>query len=152
RIASLPGIDHLTLTAVSLEATIRDPQEYFPEEQRSRQWSVFSVLRMLVELFFCPDEPNLGLYGAFGYDLAFQFDKIEYVLPRPQEKRDLVLFLPDALLVVDHRKQKATRYLYEFRAGDESTEGLPRIGASFPYQGRAAVQRSSDHAPGEFAA
>jgi anthranilate synthase len=152
QIAKSPAIDHLTLTAVALEATIREPQEYFSEEQRSRQCSVFSVLRALVELFFCPDEPNLGLYGAFGYDLAFQFDKIEYVLPRPQEKRDLVLFLPDALLVVDHRKQQAIRYLYEFRAGDESTEGLPRTGRSSPYQGRADVQVSRDHAPGEFAA
>jgi hypothetical protein len=51
---------------------VRAPSGRFAEEERSRQPSIFSVLRALVALFQHPDEPYLGLYGAFGYDLAFR--------------------------------------------------------------------------------
>lgn len=44
----------------------------FTEEDRSRQPSIFSIIRVIVDLFFTSADTNLGLYGAFGYDLAFQ--------------------------------------------------------------------------------
>ena len=47
----------------------------FTEEERSRQPTVFSALREIVAAFGC-DDPHLGLYGAFGYDLAFQFEPV----------------------------------------------------------------------------
>ena len=151
-LASFEALESCKLSAGSIEVTIRPAQQHFSEEQRSRQWSVFSVLRKLIDLFSSSEERDLGLYGAFGYDLAFQFEKIDYALSRPAQKRDLVLFLPDELFVVDHRKQQAFRYRYEFRIGGESTEGLPRTGTSLNYIGRPNVDKNRDHEPGEFAA
>ena len=64
---------------------------------------------------------------------------------------DLHLFIPDELIVVDHRKEQALRYAYEFRCGDLSTAGLPRdtpdveVGRGVPSEVRC------DHAPGEYA-
>lgn len=41
-------------------------EEYFPEEERSRQPSIFSVIRAIVRTFHSEGDPQLGLYGAFG--------------------------------------------------------------------------------------
>ena len=46
-----------------------------PEEERSRRPTVFSAIRQIIALFAGPDE-HLGLFGAFGYDLAFQFEPL----------------------------------------------------------------------------
>jgi anthranilate synthase len=124
----------------------------FPEEERSKQPSVFSVLRVLIDLFASAEEPHLGLYGAFGYDLAFQFEPIRLRLERPADQRDLVLYLPDELIVVDHRRERAVRRRYEFEVGGTSTLGLPRSGSTQPYRGATRVERERDHAPGEYAA
>jgi anthranilate synthase len=97
----------------------------FTEEERSRRPTVFSVLREIAGLFGCAD-PHLGLYGAFGYDLAFQFEPVRLAAERPADQRDLVLHLPDEIWVVDLRREEAIRYSYEFAAGGASTEGLPR--------------------------
>ncbi len=118
------------------------PGEHFPEELRSRQPSVFSILRGIIDLFSCPDEHHLGLYGAFGYDLAFQFEPMDYRLPRPKDQRDLVLYLPDRLVTVDHNREVAVRYDYEFETDGGSTRGLPREGAVQPYRaGQATAAR-----------
>ncbi|MBV9037784.1 MAG: hypothetical protein JO182_25065, partial [Acidobacteriaceae bacterium] len=49
----------------------------FPEEERSKQPSPFSLLRALVGEFRHPDDSRLALIGAFGYDLLLQFDPIK---------------------------------------------------------------------------
>ena len=54
----------------------------FPEEQRSKQPSAFSILRALTEEFRPVRDPRLALVGAFGYDLLFQFDPVQLRLPR----------------------------------------------------------------------
>ena len=54
---------------------IPEPAEQLPEEQRSRRPTVFSAIREIIALFAGPDDP-LALFGAFGYDLAFQFEPI----------------------------------------------------------------------------
>lgn len=123
----------------------------FAEEERSRQPSVFSVLRAVRDLFGSAVDPNLGLYGAFGYDLAFQFEPIAPARARQADQRDLVLYLPDTLLVVDHHRETAVRRSYEFCAGGASTEGLPRETQRAPYVAAAPGPRSRDHAPGEYA-
>src|SRR5919202_1248768 len=102
----LPAVERVEVTNDVLSGTVEPPSERFPEEQRSKQPSVFSVLRVLLDLFYSPAEPHLGLYGAFGYDLAFQFEPIRPRLQRPAEQRDLVLYLPDELVVVDHRRER----------------------------------------------
>jgi anthranilate synthase len=127
----------------------------FPEEQRSRQPSVFSLLRALVGLFRSAEDQHLGLYGAFGYDLVFQFEPMGLRLPRPADQRDLVLYLPDEILVVDHMRQVAATNRYEFAFGGISTVGLPRTTSCAGYRPECAPAEGpaeSDHGPGEYAA
>src|SRR5258708_18277037 len=90
-----------------ISGQIGESEERFPEEQRSRQPSIFSVLRALIDLFASPEDQHLGLYGAFGYDLVFQFEPMNLRLPRPGNQRDLVLYLPYEFLVVVHMRQSA---------------------------------------------
>ena len=104
-------------TASKLFLSVAEPQAVLTEEERSRAPSVFTVLRAIVQLFFSKQDSALGLYGAFGYDLCFQFDPIKYSLKRPDDQRDLVLFLPDEILVVDHFNAKAWTDRYEFELG-----------------------------------
>ena len=137
-----------------IEGEIRDSSERFPEEQRSRQPSVFTVLRALTDLFRSDRDEHLGLYGAFGYDLVFQFEPITLRLPRPADQRDLVLYLPDEILIVDHMRQQAALHRYEFTFSGRSTAGLSRATPEAPYRfdPSAAPPPENDHGPGEYAA
>jgi len=122
------------------------PAGTFSEEQRSKQPSLFSVVRALVHLF-APfgdealnnsnnvDGGQLGLYGAFGYDLTFQFEPIELKQKRDPNQRDLVLYLPDEILVIDKQRNGAWTILYEFETKDgQTTRGLERTGSDEPFQ------------------
>ena len=140
------------VSAHRVAGRIREPERRFSEEERSKQRSAFSLLRALVDLFYSADDPHLGLYGAFAYDLAFQFEPIPHRLPRPADKRDLVLFLPDELVIVDHTRRVAVRHEYDLAVGTASTRGLPRTGPVVPFRTADRVERTSDHAPGEYAA
>jgi anthranilate synthase len=97
----------------------------FTEEERSRRPTVFSALRQIIAALHGPD-PHLGLYGAFGYDLAFQFEPVRLRHTRPAAQRDLVLHLPDQLYVLDRKRETATCYSYDFEVAGAATEGLPR--------------------------
>jgi anthranilate synthase len=151
-LAALPGVTLGTRSDDAIAGTVAASRERFAEEERSRQPTLFSVVRVLVDLFHHPDEPHLGLYGAFGYDLAFQFEPIRMKLERPPDQRELVLYLPDELVVVDHQRRLATRRRFDFEVGGRATAPHPREGASAPYVGAPAVVRSRDHEPGEYAA
>ena len=114
----------------------------FTEEERSRRPTVFTALRAIVSALGC-DDPHLGLYGAFGYDLAFQFEPVRQRLARPDGQRDLVLHLPDEIWVLDRRREEAVRYRYEFQVGEASTVGLPRV---TPEVDDRAARRAGDPA------
>jgi len=119
---------------------IPEPDREFTEEERSRRPTVFSALREIAAAFGCED-PHLGLYGAFGYDLAFQFEPVRLRRERPAGQRDLVLHLPDEIWVLDRKREEAVRYAYEFEAGGESTAGLERVTArTGPQQGPGFVR------------
>ena len=154
QLAVLPAAEIRHRGAERIDGEIRESAVRFPEEQRSRQPSVFSVLRALGELFASPADDQLGLYGAFGYDLVFQFEPMALKVPRPSDQRDLVLYLPDEILIVDHMRQQAALHRYEFEIGGRSTKGLPRATPPAPYhQGSVAPPPpESDHGPGEYAA
>ena len=112
------------------EITVLIPQAQgmIPEEERTRRPTVFSALREVVAALRS-DDPNLGLYGAFGYDLAFQFEPVTLRHQRRASQRDLVLHLPDEIYMVDRKRETALRYSYEFEtagAGGGRTDGLPR--------------------------
>jgi len=143
------------MAAERITGEIAETEERFPEEERSRQPSVFSVLRALIRLFASSEDQHLGFYGAFGYDLVFQFEPTQLRLPRPDDQRDLVLYLPDEILIVDHMRQSAAVHRYEFEVAGATTSGLPRTTAPDPYRlDRAVATRpsDSDHGPGEYAA
>ena len=77
-----------------IDLTVKEPDRAFTEEERSRMPTVFSVLRLIVQLFKSHENGDLGLYGAFGYDLAFQFDPVTqhlacllYTSPSPRDQR-----------------------------------------------------------------
>ena len=129
---------------------IERPVDRFEEEERSRQPSSFAVIRAIVELFNGPDE-HLGLYGAFGYDLAFQFEPIDLKLVRPENQRDLVLYVPDEIIVVDHQGGIAERRRYEFSYKGSSTADISRGGAREPYQPDLDLEPMRDHESGEYA-
>src|SRR5438445_5459590 len=66
---------------------IPEDDREFTEEERSRRPTVFTALREITAAFGCED-PHLGLYGAFGYDVAFQFEPVRPRLDRPATQRD----------------------------------------------------------------
>ena len=114
-----------TGTGDQISVLVPEPDRDYTEEERSRRPTVFSVLREIAAAFRCED-PHLGLYGAFGYDLAFQFEPVRLGQQRPAGQRDLVLHVPDEIFVLDRKREEAVRYAYEFEAGGESTAGLER--------------------------
>lgn len=100
-----------------IRGTVAEVKGCFSEEDRSRQPSLFSIVRILVDVFRAPEDHELGLHGAFGYDLAFQFEPTKLRLERPEHQRDLVLFVPDSILVWDSQggtQGSAIRFDYEF--------------------------------------
>ncbi|MEC9344547.1 MAG: anthranilate synthase [Pseudomonadota bacterium] len=134
-----------------LAITVKPGGKVLAEEERSRAPTVFSVIRAVVDLFRSDADANFGLYGAFGYDLAFQFEDIEKRLDRPDDQRDVVLYLPDEILVVDHHQAIAWHDRYEFALGDRTTEGLAREGEDHPFSPAEADPPRGDHNPGEYA-
>ncbi|CAG0970309.1 MAG: anthranilate synthase [Rhizobiaceae bacterium] len=138
-------------TATALRLKVAEPGRVFTEEERSRVPSVFTVLRAIVALFRTAEDPNLGLYGAFGYDLAFQFDPVDYVLKRKESQRDLVLYLPDEVLVVDHYSAKAWKDRYDYSGEGFSTAGLTRTVTEEPFRPSDRIPPRGDHEPGEYA-
>src|SRR5262245_444079 len=111
--------------AAEVAVVVPEPAGVLAEEDRSRRPTVFSALREVIA-DLAGDDPHLGLYGAFGYDLAFQFEPVEARHERPSGQRDLVLHLPDELYVLDRKRETAIRYRYDFTVAGVSTRGLPR--------------------------
>lgn len=147
----LGGITITENSARTIRLDVEKPGRVFAEEERSRAPSVFTVLRAVTALFKSPEDANLGLYGAFGYDLAFQFDPVEHYLKRAESQRDLVLFLPDEILVVDHYSAKAWTDRYDFSGEGFSTESLEREQNSEPFRPSDRIPPRGDHEPGEYA-
>ena len=147
-----PQLQEISVEEDRLTGSIRQTTEFFAEEERSKQPSAFSVVREISQAFYSNEDENLGFYGAFSYDLVFQFESIAKYRDRATDQRDLLLYLPDELFVVDYYLQQAYRYQYEFETEHGSTEGLPRTGESIDYRGeRLTPERESDHTPGDYA-
>lgn len=134
-----------------LQIKIKASEQVFSEEERSHQTSVFSVIRLLLALFKSEEESYLGLYGSFGFDLIQQFEDLKQHKSRDNAQRDMVLYIPDELFIVDHRKEKAFVRRYDFQFQGKSTQSLPREGAYIPYAPMNKPKQDCDHQPGEYA-
>ncbi len=143
------------------QSFVRDPHSFtielkplaeaFPEEERSKQPSPFSILRTLVQEFRYPEDSRLALVGAFGYDLLLEFDPIRLRLPRDEHKA-LHLFLCDDIYFMDRKKELIQRFQYDFAGEAGNTASLGRDAAKI---GRTACSdlRSeivSDHTAEEY--
>jgi anthranilate synthase len=132
---------------------VRPTESLVPEEERSKKPSVFSIVREILYAFESSEDQHLGLYGAFGYDLAFQFESMPKLLPRSPAQRDMVLYLPDELIIVDYYLQRAFILQYDFETQYGSTAGLVRTGEIIDYKGECLIPTQlSDHQPDEYAA
>ncbi|QPM90183.1 anthranilate synthase component I [Pseudooceanicola algae] len=150
-VQGLDAVAEARVAETEIILKIREPERVFNEEERSRAPSVFSVLRAIVALFFSEEDGHLGLYGAFGYDLTFQFEPIDFHLPRPDDQRDLVLFFADHILVGDHYSTSAMRYQYDFEKDGLNTVDIPGGSAADPFVKGPEDLPRGDHAPGEYA-
>ena len=116
-----------------VEVTVPPGGDDLPEERRSRRPTVFSALRSIIAAL-APDvapgedapDTHLGLFVAFGYDLAFQFEPVTPRIDRPAGQRDLVLHLPDQIVIRDRKRETCVRYSYEFTVDGATTAGLDR--------------------------
>src|SRR5271169_2603695 len=84
------------------------------EDQRTRRASVMSLVRDLVAVLGSNDDPMLGLFGAFAYDLVFQIEDLVQKRPRESDQRDIVLFVPDRLLAYDRATGRGVVLSYDF--------------------------------------
>jgi anthranilate synthase len=151
---ALSSVEDLALgerTATRLDLDVKIPSRVFTEEERSKMPTVFTVLRAVTALFHSEEDAAIGLFGAFGYDLAFQFDAIDLKLTRPDDQRDMVLFLPDEILVVDHYSAKAWIDRYDFTKGDVTTVGQSEEIAPESFKHTDTIPPRGDHRPGEYA-
>ena len=157
----LEGSSHVASIATGdgeLTGHVTPPMPGFSEEDRSRQPSIFSVIREITDLFQTEEDHNLGLYGAFGYDLAFQFEQVTLARDREDGHRDVVLWLPDSMVCIDEHSSKAWRVEYDFEVpggsgGIELGERRDNPAAPFIMRDDASesAEASCDHKPGEYA-
>lgn len=131
----------------------RVPREEAPalEEQRTRRATIMTLVRAIVALMSSPEDGLLGLYGAFGYDLVFQFEELTRRLTREADQRDVVLFIPDVILAYDRASGNGVALSFGFTWKGQATKGMthetpPSVYARQPRQGFA------DHGPGEYVA
>ena len=152
RLTKKSQIESIEVDETCITGSIIQTAQLFTEEERSKQPSAFSIVREILNAFYSNEDEHLGLYGAFGYDLVYQFESVPKTQIRPEDQRDLVLYLPDELVVVDYYLQSAFLLQYELETPQGNTRGLPRIGEAIDYRGsRTEVEKSVDHAPGEYA-
>jgi anthranilate synthase len=121
------------------------------EDRRTRRASVMSLVRDLVAALGANDDPLLGLFGAFAYDLVFQIEDLVQKRARESDQRDIVLYVPDRLLAYDRATGRGVVLSYDFTWKGKSTEGLPRDTEESVYA-RTPRQGFADHAAGEYQA
>ena len=147
-----PHWETFALEGSVLHGVLKPLPDLFPEEERSKQPSAFSILRAVIREFANGQDTHLALVGAFGYDLLFQFDPIELKLPRDGHK-DLQLFLCDDIYYMDRKRERVERFRYDFALGELSTAGIERTGTPIRRPAaRASDEITSDHRPEEYMA
>jgi len=147
-----PHWEDFEVSGGTLRGTLKPLPALFPEEQRSKQPSAFSILRTLIEEFAPCQDSHLALVGAFGYDLLFRFDPIPLRKPR-RRKKDIHLFLCDDIYFMDRKKEVIERYQYDFEKDGLSTLALERTAEPVPeVELPAPGEITCDHTPEEYMA
>jgi anthranilate synthase len=146
-----PGVVISERSATRLAGHIVRGDAPVEEDQRTRRTSMMTLVRALIATFAADDDPLLGLFGAFAYDLVFQIEDLVQKRPREKDQRDIVLYVPDRLLAYDRATGRGVLLSYEFTWKEKSTSGLPRETAESVYD-RTPRQGFADHAPGEYQA
>jgi len=146
-------IDDSTVSKSVVKGKVIPSKKYFSEEDRSKQPSLFSLVRTVREIFFSPNAGQLGLYGALGYDLTFQFEPVSPKKERESDQRDLVMYLPDEILIVDNQKNDAWKVKYEFSLDGQSTKGLERSASEAKFSAAKPEDKfeTRENAKGEYA-
>jgi len=106
-----------------ITCAIRATDKIFSEEERSRQPSPLSPLRLCMRAAATSDSFG-GFYGAFAYDLLFCFNPVPLKHARDESHVLFHLYLPDRLYLLDRRKETLIRRTYEFSDGDITTADL----------------------------
>ena len=119
------------------------------EDQRTRRASVVSLVRDIIAAFNSPNDGLLGLFGAFAYDLVFQFEDLVQKRAREKDQRDIVLYIPDRILAYDRATGRGVILSYEFAFGGQSTKGLDRETPESVYA-KTKREGFADHAPGVY--
>ncbi|EKS41197.1 anthranilate synthase component I [Afipia broomeae] len=119
------------------------------EDQRTRRASVVSLVRDIIAAFNSPNDGLLGLFGAFAYDLVFQFEDLVQKRAREKDQRDIVLYIPDRILAYDRATGRGVILSYEFAFGGQSTKGLDRETSESVYA-KTKREGFADHAPGVY--
>src|SRR5579875_1807333 len=93
-------IDDITRQVESRRGAVLSSGMEYPG--RYSRWHV-AYTDPFAEVVGCEDR-HLGLCGAFGYDLAFQFEPVRLRRERPASQRDLVLHIPDRVWAIDRKR------------------------------------------------
>jgi anthranilate synthase len=119
------------------------------EDQRTRRASIMSLVRDIIAAMSAREDPLLGLFGAFAYDLVFQIEDLKQKREREADQRDIVLYIPDRLLAYDRATGRGVILSYDFSWNNSSTEGLSRETSESVYA-KTPRQGFADHAPGVY--
>jgi anthranilate synthase len=119
------------------------------EDQRTRRASVVSLVRDIIAAFSSPNDALLGLFGAFAYDLVFQFEDLKQKRTREKDQRDIVLYIPDRILAYDRATGRGVILSYDFAWDGQSTKGLDRETPQSVYV-KTKREGFADHAPGVY--
>lgn len=137
-VASHEDVASFSAYSDRVRARVRPAEDDHPEETRTRRPSAFTLLRSLIGLFASPEDPHLGLYGAIGYDAVLAMEPLERRHPRDARAKDVVLYLPDELVIVDHVRGSAELRRYDFVVNGQGTHAFAR--EAKPTHGRHEVE------------
>lgn len=114
--------------------------------------TLFETLRNVVA-GLSSDDPHLGLFGPFGFDVAFHTLGLERRAGHPADHDDMVLYLPDRIVAADHPETGQAKVItYDFTLGGRSTQGLPRTGSPSTLTTSAPVVARNDQPYAEMVA
>jgi anthranilate synthase len=118
-----PDISLTSEDETNLRLEIARPVRHFTEEERSRQPSTFTPIRAMMAEFSGMNDDFMGLWGAFGFDLIYEFEQMPLSMLRGEDDKLLHLYLPDRIMVMDRRLEVAYAYEYEFTRRALTTHG-----------------------------